>query len=153
MRRREYLPLVAATALPLAGCSETDSTADPSADGSDAGGDNETDSDGGDGTDSEAAFKIRSVDAPEQVARSDPIPVSVTIANTGEADGTYTGTARFDSEGEGTVSLTITRDIEVDVPAGETATSKNTRSTVSRPAKPGYSASGMSTGTPTGRSP
>lgn len=121
MRRREYVPLVAATALPLAGCSGTGVDGNPGDEGSDPSGGNETDS-GNNETDAEPAYEIRSVNAPEQVASSDPVSVSVTIANTGEAGGTYTGTVRFDSEGEGTVSLTTTRDIEIDVLAGETAT-------------------------------
>jgi len=138
LRRRRVLAAGGVGIAAIAGCSSSD---DDGADGSDASGSEsdgsdddtssdetddqeETDEDGADNDEEEdvepALFEVVSVDHPEEVSTGEEHTFQFTVENTGGEDGTFEELLEFSIEG--TDQWENIGMVQLDVPAGETAT-------------------------------
>lgn len=128
----------------IAGCGSSDDDADTSdttesdgsddSDGSDGSDNDDTSADGTDGQDESdgnddaddeeevdpASFEVVSVDHPDEVSTGEEHTFSFTVENTGGEDGTFERVLEFSTEG--TDQWENVGTIQLDVPAGETAT-------------------------------
>jgi uncharacterized repeat protein (TIGR01451 family) len=100
----------------FAGCSESDD--------SDSGGSDSTSDSGPAATDTptetaESDIRLTSIEAPAEVEVGQEYTYTIKLENTGTADGTFTGTIEASVPDSGTVN---SRELEIDVPAGETVT-------------------------------
>jgi hypothetical protein len=127
MRRRTYLT-VAVSTIPLAGCSETATDPANGGNGDGGGGDESTSEQSEESNGSaesepepepEPEFEVRSVNAPEEVELGEEWSYSMTVANTGDADGTYTGVVEIDSPA---FQQPETSEFSSDITAGEEVT-------------------------------
>lgn len=126
LKRRRFIGSIALSTVAIAGCTSSDEADEGGVENTD--GDTETESNDGDTTTSndssettegEAQFEIVEINYPDEVEVNEEFTFSVTVENTGNADGTWTQGVDYrfgdnDWEELGT--------IELDVPAGETAT-------------------------------
>lgn len=141
LRRRRFLGAAGVgLSAAIAGCGSSD---DDSEDGVDSGGSETDESDGDDSTGSEgsdeqeetddsnadeeeeedvepASFEVVSIDHPEEVSTGETHTFSITVENTGGEDGTFEELLEFSIEG--TDQWENIGTIQLDVPAGETAT-------------------------------
>jgi hypothetical protein len=90
----------------------------------------------------EADISVTSIEAPEEVEVGQEYTITIELENTGNADGTFTGTLEASVPDSGTVN---SRELEIDVPAGETVTRESEPVRASAITKVTLSVGGVST--------